>query len=121
HLLRRQMVRNCRKPLIIMTPKSLLRHKLCVSSIDDLTSGGFKRVLPEIDEINASVVERVIVCSGKIFYELLEARRLNRTNNIAILCIEQLYPFPGEQLNELLSQYENTNELIWCQEEPKNQ
>ena len=121
HLLRRQMVRNCRKPLIIMTPKSLLRHKLCVSSIEDLTHGGFKRVLPEIDDVDASIVERVIICSGKIFYELLEARRLNRTHNIAILCIEQLYPFPGEQLDELLSQYKNTNELIWCQEEPKNQ
>ena len=121
HLLRRQMVRNCRKPLIIMTPKSLLRHKLCVSNIDDLTDGKFHRVLPEIDELDASKVERVILCSGKIFYELLEARRLERNYTIAILCIEQLYPFPGGQLDELLEQYTNTNDLVWCQEEPKNQ
>ena len=121
HVLRRQMIRNCRKPLIIMTPKSLLRHKLCVSNIDDLTDGKFHRVLPEIDELDSSKIERVILCSGKIFYELLEARRLERNYTIAIVCVEQLYPFPGEQLDELLAQYTNTNDLVWCQEEPKNQ
>jgi 2-oxoglutarate dehydrogenase E1 component len=121
HLLRRQMVRNCRKPLIIMTPKSLLRHKLCVSSLEDLTEGGFSWVMPEIDELDAQQVKRVVICSGKVYYELLEARRLNRINDIAILRIEQVYPFPGEQLDVLLAQYVNTNELIWCQEEPKNQ
>ena len=121
HLLRRQMVRNCRKPLIIMTPKSLLRHKLCVSTLDDLTHGQFSWVLPEVDDVPAEDVKRVVICSGKIYYELLEARRLNRINNIAILRIEQVYPFPGDHLDKLLSQYSNTNELIWCQEEPKNQ
>jgi len=121
HLLRRQMVRKCRKPLIIMTPKSLLRHKLCVSVLDDLTHGGFKWVLPELDELEADKVKRVIVCSGKLYYELLEARRVNRIHDIAILRIEQLYPFPGEQLDALLAQYTATDELIWCQEEPKNQ
>jgi 2-oxoglutarate dehydrogenase E1 component len=121
HLLRRQMVRKCRKPLIIMTPKSLLRHKLCVSVLDDLTHGGFKWVLPEIDELEVGKVKRVIVCSGKLYYELLEARRVNRIHDIAILRIEQLYPFPGEQLDALLAQYTATDELIWCQEEPKNQ
>jgi 2-oxoglutarate dehydrogenase E1 component len=121
HLLRRQMVRKCRKPLIVMTPKSLLRHKLCVSILDDLSQGGFKWVLPEIDELQADKVKRVIVCSGKLYYELLEARRVNRIHEIAILRIEQLYPFPGEQLDALLSQYSATDELIWCQEEPKNQ
>jgi 2-oxoglutarate dehydrogenase E1 component len=121
HLLRRQMVRNCRKPLIIMTPKSLLRHKLCVSTLDDLTNGQFSWVLPEVDEIEEKNVKRVVICSGKIYYELLEARRLNRIKDIILLRIEQVYPFPGERLDELLSQYLNTNDLIWCQEEPKNQ
>ena len=121
HLLRRQMVRKCRKPLIVMTPKSLLRHKLCVSTLEDLTEGTFSWVLAEIDELQSEEVRRVIVCSGKIYYELLEARRVNRIHDIAILRIEQIYPFPGEQLDALLAQYTNTNELIWCQEEPKNQ
>ncbi|VAW55333.1 2-oxoglutarate dehydrogenase E1 component [hydrothermal vent metagenome] len=121
HMLRRQMVRKCRKPLIVMTPKSLLRHKLCVSTLDDLTQGKFNWIMPEIDALDAKKVKRVVICSGKIYYELLEARRLNRIQNIALLRIEQIYPFPGEQLDVLLSQYVNTNELIWCQEEPKNQ
>ena len=121
HLLRRQMIRNCRKPLIVMTPKSLLRHKLCTSTLEEITQGSFRRVLPEIDEIEPGQVRRVIICSGKIYYELLEARRVNRIHDIALLRIEQVYPFPGEQLDKLLAQYSNTNELIWCQEEPKNQ
>ena len=121
HMIRRQMVRNCRKPLIVMTPKSLLRHKLCVSTLDDLTHGQFSWVLPEVDELQNDAVRRVVICSGKIYYELLEARRLGRIHDIAILRIEQIYPFPGEQLDALLEQYTNTNELIWCQEEPKNQ
>jgi 2-oxoglutarate dehydrogenase E1 component len=121
HLIRRQMVRNCRKPLIVMTPKSLLRHKLCVNTLDDLTHGQFSWVLPEVDELNDNEVKRVLICSGKIYYELLEARRLGRIHDIAILRVEQIYPFPGEQLDALLAQYTNTNELIWCQEEPKNQ
>lgn len=121
HLLRRQMIRNCRKPLIVMTPKSLLRHKLCTSTLEEITQGGFQRVLPEVDEIDNKQVRRVIICSGKIYYELLEARRVNRIHDIALLRIEQIYPFPGEQLDKLLAQYTNTNELVWCQEEPKNQ
>jgi len=121
HLLRRQMVRACRKPLIVFTPKSLLRNKHCVSNLNDITQGTFNCVLPELDEITPSKVERVIVCYGKVYYELLEARRLNRITNIVILRVEQLYPFPGDELDKVLSQYENTNELIWCQEEPKNQ
>ena len=121
HLLRRQLIRNCRKPLIVMTPKSLLRHKLCVSTLEDLTHGQFSWVLPEVDDIKPDNVKRVIICSGKVYYELLEARRLGRINDIAILRIEQIYPFPGEKLDVLLDQYMNTNELVWCQEEPKNQ
>lgn len=121
HLLRRQMIRNCRKPLIIMTPKSLLRHKLCVSTLDDLTQGQYSWVLPEVDDLVAKAVKRVIICSGKIYYELLEARRLARVEDIVIIRIEQIYPFPGDVLDDLLAQYTSTNELLWCQEEPKNQ
>ena len=103
-----------------MTPKSLLRHKLCISTLEDLTHGTFRWVLPEVDELDAKV-RRVVICSGKIYYELLDARRVNRIHDIALLRVEQVYPFPGEQLDTLLAQYTDTNELVWCQEEPKNQ
>ena len=121
HLLRRQMVRNCRKPLIVMTPKSLLRHKLCVSTVDDLASGCYQRVIPEIDAINPEKVEHVVLCSGKVYYDLLEKRRAEKNENVAIIRVEQLYPFPYVELNALLKQYTRTEQLIWCQEEPKNQ
>lgn len=121
HLLRRQMIRNCRKPLIVMTPKSLLRNNLCVSSLDDFTEGQYRWVLPEVDVLAVDKVKRVIICSGKIYYELLQARRLAQIDDIVILRIEQFYPFPGDKLDTLLDQYTTTNELIWCQEEPKNQ
>ena len=121
HLLRRQMVRNCRKPLIVMTPKSLLRHKLCVSSLDDLASGYYQRVLPEVDAIDPEKVEHVVLCSGKVYYDLLEKRRVEKRENMAIIRVEQLYPFPAAELNALLKCYTKTNQLIWCQEEPKNQ
>ena len=81
----------------------------------------YRWVMPELDEMDPGQVKRVVICSGKIYYELLEARRVNRIHDIAILRLEQLYPFPGEQLDELLTLYIHTNELVWCQEEPKNQ
>lgn len=121
HLLRRQMVRACRKPLIVMTPKSLLRHKLCISSLDDLTQTNFRSVISEIDEISPQAVKRVIVCSGKIYYDLLEKRRAEKRSDIAIVRVEQLYPFPGQLLNKTLECYTGTDNLVWCQEEPKNQ
>ncbi|MCW8830107.1 MAG: 2-oxoglutarate dehydrogenase E1 component, partial [Gammaproteobacteria bacterium] len=121
HLLRRQMVRNCRKPLIVMTPKSLLRHKLCVSTLDDLASGQYQRVIAEIDDINPKKVEHVVLCSGKVYYDLLEKRRAEKIENVAIIRVEQLYPFPARELNDLLKCYTKTRRLIWCQEEPKNQ
>ena len=121
HLLRRQMVRQCRKPLVVLTPKSLLRNKLCVSSLDDLTKGSFQWVIPEIDDIEPNDVKRVVLCYGKVYYELLEARRLNQRLDIAIIRVEQLYPLSGEKLEAELSKYTQTDELIWCQEEPKNQ
>jgi 2-oxoglutarate dehydrogenase E1 component len=120
HLLRRQMLRNCRKPLIVMTPKSLLRHKECTSSLDELASGCYQRALPEIDPIDPEKVKHIILCSGKVYYELLARRRDMKRNDIAILRVEQLYPFPGPELNLLLERYRATNDLVWVQEEPKN-
>ncbi|MCW8955900.1 MAG: 2-oxoglutarate dehydrogenase E1 component, partial [Gammaproteobacteria bacterium] len=121
HLLRRQIMRSCRKPLITMTPKSLLRHKLAVSTLEDLTETRFQPVLAEVDDLDANQINRVVMCSGKVYYDLLEHRRTAEKNNVVIIRIEELYPFPAEQLNQALLPYENASELIWCQEEPKNQ
>jgi 2-oxoglutarate dehydrogenase E1 component len=121
HLLRRQVLRHFRKPLIVMTPKSLLRHKLAVSSLQDLTHGQFATVIPEIDVLDASHITRVILCCGKVYYDLLQKRRDDGMTNVAIIRIEQLYPFPKTELIEALKPYAHVTEIIWCQEEPKNQ
>jgi len=121
HLLRRQLVRPYRKPLIIMTPKSLLRHKLAVSPLSSLTDGMFKPVIPEVDDLKAKSVKRVVLCSGKVYYDLLEQRRKEKLNHVAIVRIEQLYPFPKAMLSEYLKSYKHVKEIVWCQEEPKNQ
>jgi 2-oxoglutarate dehydrogenase E1 component len=121
HLLRRQMVRACRKPLIVMTPKSLLRHKLCVSSLDDFTSGSYQRVIGEIDDLAPEKIKHIILCSGKVYYDLLDKRREEKLDRVAIVRLEQIYPFPGPELNEVLKPYINARTLVWCQEEPKNQ
>ncbi len=121
HVLRRQMVRNFRKPLIIMTPKSLLRHKLAISTLDELTSGGFQTVIPEVDTLNAEKVTRVVLCCGKVYYDLLQKRRDDKLQNVAIVRVEQLYPFPKKALSKELAKYPNANKVIWCQEEPQNQ
>jgi len=121
HMLRRQAIRPLRKPLIALTPKSLLRHKLAISTLEELTEGSFQTVIPEIDPIEAAKVERVIMCSGKVYYDLLEKRRNEGREDIAIVRIEQLYPFPEEDLAEVLAPYQNVKHIIWCQEEPMNQ
>jgi len=121
HLLRRQMLQSFRKPLIIMTPKSLLRHKLAVSSMDDLAGGSFQTVLPEIDAINADKVQRIIFCSGKVYFDLLEKRREKKQTNVAIIRIERLYPFPSASYIDHLKAYPNATEVRWVQEEPQNQ
>lgn len=121
HLLRRQMVRPYRKPLIVMTPKSLLRNPLAASKLTDLSEGEFQLVIPEMDDIDAKKVDRVVLCSGKVYYELLEQRRADKLDNVALLRIEQLYPFPAERCRELLAPYSNAKDIIWCQEEPQNQ
>ncbi|MFQ5487785.1 MAG: 2-oxoglutarate dehydrogenase E1 component [Gammaproteobacteria bacterium] len=121
HLLRRQVLMSCRKPLIVMTPKSLLRHKQAVSTLEDLSQGGFQALIPECDEIQDSKVRRVIMCSGKVYYDLLEKRRSDGRDDIAIIRMEQLYPFPKEGLRQTLRHYRHAREYIWCQEEPMNQ
>lgn len=121
HLLRRQMLRKVRKPLVVMTPKSLLRHKEAVSSLDDLANGGFKTIIGETDELDAKKVKRVVLCSGKVYYDLMAARRDNKNNDIAIVRVEQLYPFPTKGYAAELKKYPNAREVVWCQEEPRNQ
>jgi len=121
HLICRQMLRPYRKPLVVMTPKSLLRHKLVVSSLNDLATGQFEVVIPEVEEIDPRDVRRVLLCSGKIYYELVEKRKAKAKKDVAIIRIEQLYPFPEEQLRAVLGRYSRTTEVFWCQEEPKNQ
>jgi 2-oxoglutarate dehydrogenase E1 component len=121
HMLRRQMVRALRKPLIIMTPKSLLRHPLSVSRLEELAVGGFRPVIDEIDELNVSAVTRVVLCSGKVYFDLLKMRREDKVNGVAIVRIEQMYPFPSEDYEAIVRKYSNAREFVWCQEEPQNQ
>jgi len=121
HLLRRQMLRQYRKPLIVLTPKSLLRHPLAVNPADDLINGRFETVIDEIDPIDKARVSRVILCTGKVYYDLLEKRRLEKIEDVAIIRIEQLYPFPQDRLRAVIRPYKGAADYIWCQEEPLNQ
>ena len=121
HMLRRQAVRMQRKPLIVMSPKSLLRHKDAASPLEDLANGEFQRVIGEVDALDPKKVKRVVACSGKVYYDLLAARRERKITDIAIIRIEQLYPFPRESLQAELAKYPKAMEIVWCQEEPRNQ
>jgi 2-oxoglutarate dehydrogenase E1 component len=121
HLLRRQVIRKFRKPLIIMSPKSLLRHKLAVSPLDDLMQGKFHTVIPEIDTLQEQKVTKIVLCCGKVYYDLLHMRRERNLNHVAIVRIEQLYPFPKKALLVELSKYPHARNVVWCQEEPQNQ
>jgi 2-oxoglutarate dehydrogenase E1 component len=121
HLLRRQMLRKLRKPLIIITPKSLLRHKDAVSSLGELSKGKFQAVIGETDELDAKKVTRVVMCSGKIYYELMAHRREQKITNTAIIRLEQPYPFPEAELDAELAKWPKAKEVVWCQEEPRNQ
>jgi 2-oxoglutarate dehydrogenase E1 component len=122
HLLRRQMVRQFRKPLVIMTPKSLLRNKDAGSSLNDLAKGGFQTVIGEADEkIDAKKVKRVIACSGKVYYDLVNQRKTRNQLDTAIIRIEQLYPFPHKSFAAELKKFPNFTELVWAQDEPQNQ
>ena len=121
HMLRRQALRNQRKPLIVMSPKSLLRHKDAASPMEDLANGEFKRVIGEVDQLDAKKVKRVILCCGKVYYDLVNARREKKITDIAIVRLEQLYPFPKDSLEAELAKYPKATEIVWCQEEPRNQ
>ncbi len=121
HLLRRQMLLPSRRPLVVMTPKSLLRHRLAISSLDDLTAGTFQTVIPEIDGLDDQQVKRVVFSSGRVYYDLLDKRRKDSRQDVAIIRMEQLYPFPKDELQRELARYPHADQFIWCQEEPKNQ
>ncbi len=121
HMFRRQMLRPMRRPLIVMTPKSLLRHRLAVSTLEELSSGSFEPVIDEIDELSVANVTRVVFCSGKVYYDLLERRREQNIKHVAIVRLEQLYPFPYDEMLAAVGRYTNAKEFVWCQEEPRNQ
>ena len=125
HMIRRQMVMATRKPLVVMTPKSLLRHKLAVSSLDELAGGRFQELIPDTHvgerAANAKKVKRVVLCSGKVYYDLLEDARKRGAQDVAIVRVEQLYPFPCTDLVAELKRFPSTTDVVWCQEEPQNQ
>jgi len=121
HMLRRQMLRPLRKPLIVMTPKSLLRHELSVSPLADLAGGGFSTVIDEIDALQPDDVQRLVFCSGKVYFDLLKARRAASLARVALIRVEQLYPFPAQEYGVVLARYPHATEVVWCQEEPQNQ
>src|SRR5690554_813679 len=122
HMLRRQVKRPLRKPLVAMTPKSLLRHKEAISTLDELCNGAFQTVIGEIDaSIDPKKVTRLIMCSGKVYYDLLDKRRAEGREDTAIIRIEQLYPFPEDDLEEVMAQFKKLTDIVWCQEEPIDQ
>ncbi|CAA0078876.1 2-oxoglutarate dehydrogenase E1 component [Zhongshania aliphaticivorans] len=121
HMLRRQAIRPLRRPLIVMSPKSLLRHKEAVSTLEELTEGQFQNVIDETDDIDKSKVTRMILCSGKVYYDLRAARREHGKDSVAIVRLEQVYPFPYEDLRNAIAGYPNLKKVVWCQEEPRNQ
>ena len=121
HMLRRQMKFATRKPLIVMTPKSMLRHRMSVSSIDELSAGRFQRVIPDARLADPKKAKRVVVCAGKVYYDLLEEAEKRELKDVAIVRVEQLFPFPREELVAELKRLGSAKEVVWCQEEPRNQ
>ena len=120
HLLRRQLHRSFRKPLVVMSPKSLLRHPRAVSSLEDLIKGYFREVLFDQAALPREKVRRVVLCAGKVYYDLLARREAEKQKDVALIRVEQLYPFPGDQITDLMGQYPGAREVVWAQEEPKN-
>ena len=121
HMLRRQMLRATRKPLVVMTPKSMLRHKLSVSRMDDLVNGSFQELIADVTAKQPDKATRVVICAGKVYYDLIEAAAEKKLDNVAIVRIEQIYPFPREVLKTELARFKNAKDVFWCQEEPQNQ
>ncbi len=120
HMIRRQMRMTTRKPLVVMTPKSLLRHKLAVSTLDELANGQFQHLIPD-NAADPKKVKRVVLCSGKVYYDLLEDQQKRGQDDVALLRVEQLYPFPRALLAAELKRYAGATDVVWCQEEPQNQ
>jgi 2-oxoglutarate dehydrogenase E1 component len=121
HVLRRQMLRPYRKPLIVISPKSLLRHKESISSLEDIINGEFRVLIPDDGDIKRSKVKRLVFCSGKIYFELAALRKERQLDHVSIVRIEQLYPFPHDAFKEQINLYKGAKEVVWCQEEPGNQ
>jgi 2-oxoglutarate dehydrogenase E1 component len=121
HLLRRQMLRPFRKPLVVMTPKSLLRKKEASSSIQDLANGSFQTVIPESEAFEPKDIRRVVACCGKVYYDLISKRTEMKRTDVAVIRVEQLYPFPHKQFEAEMKRYPHALEVVWCQEEPQNQ
>ncbi|MBK8017529.1 MAG: 2-oxoglutarate dehydrogenase E1 component [Betaproteobacteria bacterium] len=121
HVLCRQMLRPYRKPMVIMSPKSMLRHKESVSTLEELSRGRFQPVIPETDALDPAGVKQIVFCSGKVYYDVVAARRERGIRDIAVVRIEQLYPFPHEDFAAEIARYPNAAEVVWCQEEPGNQ
>ena len=121
HMLRRQMLRATRKPLVVMTPKSMLRHKLSVSRMGDLVNGSFQELIADVTAKQPDKATRVVICAGKVYYDLIEAAAEKKLDNVAIVRIEQIYPFPREALKTELARFKNAKDVFWCQEEPQNQ
>jgi 2-oxoglutarate dehydrogenase E1 component len=121
HMIRRQQLRPVRRPLVVMTPKSLLRHPLAISEMSELENTGFQNAIGEIDSLDPKKVKRVVLCSGKVYYDLLKERRDREQDEVAIIRIEQLYPFPAEEVADIMKDYQHVKDFVWCQEEPQNQ
>ena len=121
HLLRRQMLQPTRKPLIVMTPKSLLRSKAATSELKVLTDGNFQRVIGDRGPGDPEEIRRVVFCAGKIYYELAAKRDEENIREVAVMRAEQLYPFPEAELRGFVDEFPNATEVVWCQEEPQNQ
>ncbi|MDQ8003118.1 MAG: 2-oxoglutarate dehydrogenase E1 component, partial [Pseudomonadota bacterium] len=121
HVLRRQQIRNLRKPLVIMTPKSLLRNKDATSPLSEFIKGGFQTVIPDSKELKADKVKRIVACSGKVYYDLAKKREEKGADDVALLRVEQLYPFPHKAFAAEIKKYANATEIVWCQDEPQNQ
>jgi len=119
HLLRRQVKQEKRKPLIVMSPKSLLRHPMAVSKSDELANGSFQLVIPDAN-VSADNTKRIVLCSGKVYYDLLKFQQDHKINDVAVVRLEQFYPFPDHDIKELFAAYNNVSDIIWCQEEPQN-
>jgi 2-oxoglutarate dehydrogenase E1 component len=121
HMLRRQMVRPMRRPLVVMTPKSLLRHPMAVSDMEQLINGQFQNVIPDRAIESPKDIKRVVMCSGKVYYDLLAKKQEQEITDVALIRVEQLYPFPTDELKSMLEEFEHVKQWIWCQEEPANQ